>query len=86
VGTLVLFLILGKMVVSDDFLDFFGVGCYWPFLISDFTDLGFFSSLHFRQVCQGSVTLIYFFKEPVFYFIDSLYGLFFCFYFIDFSP
>jgi hypothetical protein len=43
--------------------------------ISDFTDLGFFSP-HFSQVCQGSVNLIYFFKEPAFCFIDSLYGFF----------
>jgi hypothetical protein len=32
-----------------------------------------FFSPHFSQVCQGSVNLIYFFKEPAFCFIDSLY-------------
>jgi hypothetical protein len=40
---------------------------------------------HFSQVCQGSVNLVYFFKEPAFCFIDSLYGLFFGFYFINFG-
>jgi hypothetical protein len=29
-------------------------------------------SPHFSQVCQGSVNLIYFFKEPAFCFIGSL--------------
>jgi hypothetical protein len=43
-----------------------------PLCISDFTDLGFFSP-HFCQVCQGSVNLAYFLKEPAFCFIDSLY-------------
>jgi hypothetical protein len=62
--------------VSDDFLDLHGV-CYLPFCISDFTDLSFFSP-HFSQVCQESVNLIYFFKEPIFCFIDSLYGFFVC--------
>jgi hypothetical protein len=41
-------------------------------------------SPHFSQVCQGSVDLVYFFKEPTFCFINSL-QVFFCFYFIDFS-
>jgi hypothetical protein len=29
---------------------------------------------HFSQICQGLVNLIYFFEEPVFCFLDSLYG------------
>jgi hypothetical protein len=32
-----------------------------------------FFCLHFSQVCQGSVNLVYFFKEPAFCFIDFLY-------------
>jgi hypothetical protein len=28
---------------------------------------------HFSQICQGLVNLVYFFKEPAFCFIDSLY-------------
>jgi hypothetical protein len=59
-------------VVSDNFLDFRGVCCYLPFSISDFADLGFFSP-PFSQVCQGSLNLTYFFKEPAFYFIDSIF-------------
>jgi hypothetical protein len=35
-----------------------------------------FFSPHFSHVCQRSVNLIYVFKEPVFCFIDSLYGFF----------
>jgi hypothetical protein len=34
--------------------------------------MGFFS-LHFSQVCQGTVNLVYFFKKPAFCFIDFLY-------------
>jgi hypothetical protein len=33
-------------------------------------------SLHFSQVCQASVDLVYFVKEPTFCFIHSLYGFF----------
>jgi hypothetical protein len=57
------------------FMCFRGICCYLPFCISDFTDLGFFFP-HFSQVCQGSVNLVYFFKEPAFYFIVSLYVYF----------
>jgi hypothetical protein len=45
------------------------------FVISPFAFLivliwAFFSP-HFSQICQGSVNLVYFFKEPAFCFIDS---------------
>jgi hypothetical protein len=36
-----------------------------------------FFSPHFSQVCQGSVNPVYFFKEPAFCFVDSLYVFFF---------
>jgi hypothetical protein len=46
-----------------------------PFFVSDFTDFGLFPPL-FSQICQGFVNLVYFFKEPAFCFVDSLYGSF----------
>jgi hypothetical protein len=46
---------------------------YLPFFISDFTDLGLFHP-QFSQICQGLFNLVYFFKEPSFCFVDSLYG------------
>jgi hypothetical protein len=57
-----------------------------PYFVSDFsTNLGLFPP-HFSQICKGLIDLVYFFfKEPAFYFIDSLYGLF-CLYFINFGP
>jgi hypothetical protein len=39
----------------------------------------------FNQIYQGSVNLVYFFKEAAFCLDDSLYG-FFGLYFINFSP
>jgi hypothetical protein len=51
----------------------------FEFLI--FSDLGFFSP-HFNQVFQGSVNLVYFFKESV----SFILCIFFCFYFIYFCP
>jgi hypothetical protein len=74
---------MGSQVVSDYSLDFHGVCCYLPFCISDFTDFDFFS-LHFSQVCQGSVNLVNFFKELSFCFTDSLYFCCCCFYIINF--
>jgi hypothetical protein len=68
---------------------FLGVCCYLPFFTSDFTNLDLFP-LHFSQICQGLINLVYFFKEPTFCFIDSLYGFFGCFnfnpYFYYFCP
>jgi hypothetical protein len=49
--------------------------------VSDFTNLGLFPP-YFSQICQGLVNLVYWFKEPAFCFIDSLYG-FFGLYFIN---
>jgi hypothetical protein len=54
------------------------MSCHFPFCISDFTDLGFFSP-HFNQIYQGSVNLVYFFNEPAFSFVDTLYGFLFLF-------
>jgi hypothetical protein len=45
-------------------------------LVSDFTTLGLFP-LHFIWIFQGLVNLVYFFKEPAFCFIDSLYAFLF---------
>jgi hypothetical protein len=47
-----------------------------PLFGSDFTNLGLFPP-HFSQISQGLVNLTYFFKEPAFYFVDSLYVFFF---------
>jgi hypothetical protein len=71
-------------VVPDDSLDFLGVCCCLPFFISNFINLGLFPPLS-SQIYQGFVNLVYFFKEPAFCFVDSLYG---CFglYFTDFGP
>jgi hypothetical protein len=40
--------------------------------------------LHFSQICKGFVNLVYFFKEPAFCSVDSLY-FFFGLHFINFS-
>jgi hypothetical protein len=55
-----------------------------PFFISDFATLG--HSHPFSQICQGLVGLVYFFKEPAFWLIGSLYGFFFGLYLISFGP
>jgi hypothetical protein len=60
-------------VVSDVSLEYHGVCYYFPCFVSDFANLGLFPP-HFSQICQGPVNLVYFFKEPAFCFIDSLYG------------
>jgi hypothetical protein len=38
-----------------------------------------FLSPDFSQICQRSANLVYFFKEPAFCFVDSLYSFFFFF-------
>jgi hypothetical protein len=48
---------------------------FFPFFLSDFTDLGFFSP-HFRQICQGLVNFFLFFKKSAFCFFKSLFGVF----------
>jgi hypothetical protein len=52
----------------------FFVISHFEFLI--FSDLGFFPP-HFSKIWQGSANLVYYFKEPAFCFIDSLYGFLF---------
>jgi hypothetical protein len=64
---------IGFKVVPDDSLYFFGVCCYVPHFVSDFVNLGL-SPHHFSQICQGFMSVIYFFKEPAFCFVDSFYG------------
>jgi hypothetical protein len=54
-------------------MDFHGVYCYLSFFVSNFINLGL-SPPHFSQICQGCVNIVYFFKEPAFCFVDSLYG------------
>jgi hypothetical protein len=63
---------IGSQVVPDDSLDFLGVCCYLPFFVSDFTNIGLFPP-NFTQSCQGLINIVYFFKEPAFGFIESLY-------------
>jgi hypothetical protein len=71
-------------IVSEDSLYFLGVCFCLPFFISDFTFWGLFLP-HFSQICQGFGNLVYFFKEPAFCLVDSLYVIFFCLYFINFG-